>query len=254
MSRIAVACEDAAKRPAAAALARSLELPLVSTTGSDIDFVLLVTATRLELRKQAAEAPGPIYVDFVAGRSRHRRLYGGGRGQTLARAVGLRRGRLPSVIDATAGLGRDAFVLASLGCRVSLLERSPIIAALLEDGLRRARLHPDTGIWASKRMHCLQVDAIAYLEGLAPEQRPEVVYLDPMYPERRKSALVRKELQVLREIVEPLRDEAALLRAARGAATGRVVVKRPKGAPALGDAEADATMASPNTRYDIYLS
>ncbi|HAD42901.1 MAG TPA: 16S rRNA (guanine(1516)-N(2))-methyltransferase, partial [Plesiomonas shigelloides] len=77
---------------------------------------------------------GAICVDFVGGTMAHRRRFGGGRGEAVAKAVGIKKGYLPDVVDATAGLGRDAFVLASIGCRVRLLERHPVVAALLDGG------------------------------------------------------------------------------------------------------------------------
>src|SRR5688572_20080391 len=101
-------------------------------------FTLAHLNGRLSLIPTGKNAPGPIYADFLTGAAAHRRLHGGGRGQPIARAIGLKPGvKPPSVIDATAGLGRDAFVLACLGCEVTLLERSPTVAALLRDALER---------------------------------------------------------------------------------------------------------------------
>ena len=92
----------------------------------------------MQLQQLGPDAPGPVRVDFVEGGAAHRRLYGGGSGQMIAKAVGIAQGVRPRVLDATAGLGKDAFVLASLGCEMSLIERQPLIGALLEDGLARA--------------------------------------------------------------------------------------------------------------------
>jgi 16S rRNA (guanine1516-N2)-methyltransferase len=94
----------------------------------------------LQLQQLGPDAPGPVRVDFVEGGAAHRRLYGGGSGQMIAKAVGIAQGVRPRVLDATAGLGKDAFVLASLGCEMSLIERQPLIGALLEDGWRAARI------------------------------------------------------------------------------------------------------------------
>ena len=106
----------------------------------------------------------------------------------------------PTVLDATAGLGRDSFVLATFGCDVQMVERSPVIAALLKDGLRRARQDPGVAEIAS-RMQVINADAISYLQELSKEKRPQVIYLDPMYPHRDKTALVKKEMRVFRDIV-----------------------------------------------------
>jgi 16S rRNA (guanine1516-N2)-methyltransferase len=217
------------------------------------DAICLVRTThRLELRQGGPKAPGPVYVDFVAGKAAHRRQFGGGKKQPLARAVGLNKGFTPTVLDATAGLGRDSFVLATLGCEVRLLERSPIIAALLEDGLRRAQADDEVAAIAS-RMQVVNADAIRYLQTLITEDRPEVIYLDPMYPHRDKSALVKKEMRVFREIVGDDPDTAELLTAAIDCATARVVVKRPAKAEFLGGIEPHSSVQSPNTRYDLYI-
>jgi 16S rRNA (guanine1516-N2)-methyltransferase len=90
---------------------------------------LVQTPDRLELHDTLDPKMGAVYVDFVEGKARHRRQFGGGKGQDIAKAIGLHKFKNPRVIDATAGLGREAFVLASLGCHLTLLERSPIIHA-----------------------------------------------------------------------------------------------------------------------------
>lgn len=250
---LAVAWEDAAQRPAARALAQRLLLRVSSLDEAQADYLLVFTSERLELRATAADAPGPVYVDFAGGGARHRRLHGGGRREALARAVGIRSGP-PRVVDATAGLGRDAFVLASLGCHVVLLERSPVLAALLRDGLRRAAQDPDIGDWIEQRMSLIEGEALDHLRVLSGETRPDVVYLDPMYPQRKKSALVKKELRLLRAVIGPQDDPGALLEAACGAAMRRVVVKRPKTAPPLPGPRPDTQIVRASTRYDIYLA
>ncbi|MBZ4777536.1 class I SAM-dependent methyltransferase, partial [Salmonella enterica subsp. enterica serovar Typhimurium] len=103
----------------------------------DNPMALVMTPQHLELRKRDEPKLGGIFVDFVGGAMAHRRKFGGGRGEAVAKAVGIEGDYLPDVVDATAGLGRDAFVLASVGCRVRMLERNPVVAALLDDGLTR---------------------------------------------------------------------------------------------------------------------
>lgn len=233
----------------ARALAAQLGLPLAGEREAEL--LLLVTPARLELREVAANAAGPVYADFVAGRADYRRRHGGGRGQLLARAVGLKGGAFPTVIDATAGLGRDAFVLASLGAQVTLLERSVVVGALLADALRRA--HADTEVAPiAARMTLLVGDAVVYLESLSV--RPEVVYLDPMYPHAGKRALQKKEMRLFRQLVGDDDNAPKLLEAARRAALGRVVVKRPAGAPFLAGAKPEGKLQSKNTRFDLYFS
>jgi 16S rRNA (guanine1516-N2)-methyltransferase len=246
---VAIACEHGLYSRAHA-LAEKFGLPLESRAQA-AQFQLFLGATRLELRDLGPDAPGPVFVDYCAGRSDHRRRYGGGKSQPLARAAGLGKLVAPSVVDATAGLGRDAFVLASLGCRVTLIERAPAFAALLEDGIERALLDDEVRSIA-ERMRVIHADSRDYLSRLLPAQRPEVVYLDPMYPHRDKSALVKKEMRYSRALVGDDTDAGELLTAALAAAHRRVAVKRPKGAPALPGPRPAAEIVSANTRYDIY--
>ena len=150
-------------------------------------FALVLTDARLELRKLDEPKLGGVYVDFVEGAVAHRRKFGGGRGQSIAKAVGLKSGAMPTVVDATAGLGRDAFVLASLGCKVTLIERSPVVGALLQDGLARAAQDPEIGPWVSERMHLLQGPAVDNL--LALPERPRLSTWTPCSPTSRSRPL-----------------------------------------------------------------
>ena len=190
---------------------------------------LVLTPERLELRKLDEPKLGGIFVDFVTGAMAHRRKFGGGRGEAVAKAVGIKGGYLPDVIDATAGLGRDAFVLAALGCRVRMLERHPVVAALLDDGLRRGYADAEIGGWLRERLTLLHVVSQQALSDITPA--PDVVYLDPMYPHRQKSAMVKKEMRVFQSLVGPDEDADALLEPARRLAKKRIVVKRPDYAP-----------------------
>lgn len=214
-------------------------------------FALVYTAARLELRKLDEPKLGAIYVDFAAGAVAHRRKFGGGLGQSIAKAVGLKQGKRPQVVDATAGLGRDAFVLASLGCQVTLIERSPVVAALLADGLRRAAQDPEIGPWVQERMQLRCGPAVATLASL--DQTPEVVYLDPMFPEKKKSALVKKEMRVFHALVGADEDADALLPAALAVASQRVVVKRPDYAGFLNQQTPSMQIATKNNRFDVYV-
>lgn len=236
----------------ASRLAARLGLVLQSGTPDPAAYVLKIEAGRTLLQPPTRVAARPIVVDFTDDRLRHRRLRGGGFRQPIARAVGLRRNHPVRVLDATAGLGRDAFILASLGAQVLLLERSPLIAALLADGLRRGRSDSELAPILA-RMQMIQVDALAYLQGLDEALRPDVIYLDPMYPPRSKSAKVKKEMIALQAVIGSTQDADLLLAAALHAARKRVVVKRPRGAPPLADRSADAHTGAGNTRFDIYI-
>lgn len=151
---------------------------------------LVMTPEHLELRKRDEPKLGGIFVDFVGGAMAHRRKFGGGRGEAVAKAVGIKGSYLPDVVDATAGLGRDAFVLASVGCRVRMLERNPVVAALLDDGLTRGYADPEIGPWLQERLQLIHASSLTALTDITP--RPQVVYLDPMFPHKQKSALVKK--------------------------------------------------------------
>ena len=205
---------------------------------------------RLELRKLDEPKLGAVFVDFVGGAMAHRRKFGGGRGEAVAKAVGVKGIELPTVIDATAGLGRDAFVLAALGCKVCLVERHPVVRMLLEDGLRRAYADSEIGEMMQQNMRLLDV---VHINELNPETDfADVVYLDPMYPHKQKSALVKKEMRVFQHLVGADLDADALLEPALKLAKKRVVVKRPDYAEFLGQIPSHFSRETKNHRFDIY--
>lgn len=214
------------------------------------NLALVLTNQRLELRKLDEAKLGAIAVDFVGGTLAHRRKFGGGRGEAVAKAVGIKGDYLPTVIDATAGLGRDAFVLACVGCTVKLVERHPIVCALLEDGLSRAYQDPEIGDFMQQRMQLLPVRAITELTAATAA---DVVYLDPMYPHKQKSALVKKEMRVFQQLVGADLDADTLWQPAKQLARKRVVVKRPDYAPFLAEHTPDFSHTTKNHRFDIYL-
>ncbi|MDZ5603539.1 class I SAM-dependent methyltransferase [Pseudomonas sp. RP23018S] len=231
----------------AQAWAQRLGLPLEDDQAG---FAVQVSGDGLQVQQLGPQAPGPVRVDFVEGQAAHRRLFGGGSGQMIAKAVGIAQGIRPTVLDATAGLGKDAFVLASLGCSMTLIERQPLIAALLEDGLSRARLVAEVAPIV-ERMRLLTGNAIEHMQHWQGEA-PQVIYLDPMFPHRDKSALVKKEMRVFRPLVGDDQDAPALLAAALALATHRVVVKRPRKAPIIEGAKPSHSIDGKSSRYDIY--
>ncbi|RYV02946.1 16S rRNA methyltransferase [Shewanella sp. OPT22] len=205
---------------------------------------------RLALHKRDEPKVSGIIVDFVGGAVAHRRKFGGGKGQAIAKAVGLKNGNIPSVIDATAGLGRDAFVLASLGCNVTLIERQSVVAALLEDGLKRAYQDPEIGKWMQQRMRLHHGASQNSLNELGIEA--DVVYLDPMYPHREKSAQVKKEMRLFQTLVGSDDDADELLPPALNIAQKRVVVKRPDYAEYLNGQTPSASIKTKKNRFDLY--
>lgn len=221
----------------------------------DAAFELRFEQNCLSLHKRDEPKLDGISVDFVSGAVAHRRKFGGGRGQSIAKAVGLKQGVTPTVVDGTAGLGRDAFVLASLGCKVIMVERHPVVAALLEDGLRRAYEDAEIGEWMRDLMSLFHGSSISALADAAKSSGTEidVVYLDPMYPHREKSALVKKEMRVFQTLVGADLDADGLLAPAMALATKRVVVKRPDYAGDLDGVKPSMIIASKKNRFDVYV-
>ena len=201
----------------------------------------------------APQDPPPeagLRCDFVGGAVGHRHRFGGGRGQSLPKAVGLRPGRRPRVVDATAGLGRDAFLLASLGLDVTLIERSAAIHALLREGLAHARAAGPGLSAIVDRMTLIHGDARELLPGL----HPEVVLVDPMHPPRRNSALVKKEMRLVRAVVGLDADARDLVEVALASASDRVVLKWPlRGDPLPGLPPPHHSLRSKTLRYDVFM-
>ncbi|WP_051145166.1 class I SAM-dependent methyltransferase [Thiomicrorhabdus sp. Kp2] len=210
-----------------------------------------------------SDKQGPVSIDFLGGKKAHRRQFGGGKGQPLVRAMGQitqnETSRLPTIIDATAGMGGDSYVLASLGFKVQMIERSPIVAALLNDALERAN-NPTEALDEEmansiQNLSLVNADSAQYLLDEKPDI--DVIYMDPMYPEKKKKAAAKKEMQALQQLVGPDTDSENLLAAALQTAKYRVVVKRPKGAVPvfcpINNIQPSSQVSSPNTRYDIYV-
>jgi len=238
----------------ARALANRLDLPYHQSIAEvTSDFLLIYTENGLQLSQTSkfAHVKRLLYVDFVRGKNGYRHRKNFTIRQPLAKAVGIKPGIRPSVFDATAGLGNDAFVLACLGCRVSLCERSSILHSLLEDGLFRAGHEEKTMEIVTTRMNLLFEDSKEYLQ--KNQQVYHTIYLDPMYSHRTNSALNKQEMRVIRDLVGNDEDGDMLLETAFAAAQNRVVVKRPKGARELSSRTPSFVVPMKNSRYDIYL-
>lgn len=244
--RADVACQEQAR-----SLASHLGLGMDADVDYSLaDYFLEVTPHCLQLRSAREPAMHPLVVDFVEGAANHRRLYGGGKSQLIAKAVGIQGARRPTIIDATAGLGQDAYVLATLGCDITLIERNPVVHALLQDGLRRAAQSREVADIIA-RMHLVDGSATLLLPQLSAA---DIIYLDPMFPERQKTALVKKAMRFFHDIVGDDDDAANLLPLARANAKHRVVVKRPLHAPFLAGATPTYQLKGKAMRYDIYVN
>lgn len=199
----------------------------------------------------------PLCVDFTADALLYRKDKGGGKNEAIAKAVGIKGIFRPSVVDATAGLGTDSFILASLGCQVTLLERTNIVCALLHDGLERGR-QDGQSMDIVARMQLLPGNAVERLHALAQgevEQKTtvDVVYLDPMFPHKKKSAAVKKPMKMFQTLLGHDADADDLLTPALALASKRVVVKRPNYAPFLQDHTPTMQIKGKKHRFDVYL-
>jgi len=238
-------------------LASSLQLPFIpdfqSDTAKAYDYLLLRTPDYLGLQKTGYKKLSPFYIDFLSGKMLYRSQHAGLRKELLARAIGFKPGDHPRIIDTTAGLGRDSFILATLGFEVTMIEQSPILHALLCDGLHRATLNPLTCDIIA-RLHLIHADSKDWLIKSQTTPKPDVIYLDPMFPERKKSASVKKEMVILHHILgNATDDDAALLEVALTCAAKRVVVKRPRLAAYLTARAPNFSVTGKNSRFDIYL-
>jgi 16S rRNA (guanine1516-N2)-methyltransferase len=204
----------------------------------------------LVLRHTDLPQQGDILVDFASGAASYRRLHGGAKSEAIAKACGLNKKRDLTVLDATAGLGRDAFVLASLGASVTLVERNPVVAALLFDGLRRAAANPQLAAVAAR----MQLQHCPAWQALATHAPVDVVFLDPMFPAREKTAQVKKEMRAFHEVVGSDDDASSLLAPALQLAKKRVVVKRPGYAAFLAGQAPTMSVTGKNNRFDVYVN
>jgi 16S rRNA (guanine1516-N2)-methyltransferase len=248
LAKVGIVGVGADQSTRAQTLANELQLPIIELTDSHYEFALACTAQGVQLYWLTHPAWKPIQVEFIQGAAAYRQRQGGGLSQHLAKACGVKSTKKPVLLDVTAGLGRDAFVLAGLGARVTMIERSPILAAMLADGLQRLyRQAPDY----ADRLTLIETEAVSWLATLTFGQF-DVIYLDPMHPPRQKSALVKKEMRIIRALVGDDIDAARVLTLARDKAP-RVVVKLPRLADTLIDDAPDLQYVGRSTRYDVYL-
>lgn len=188
---------------------------------------------------------------FIEGPILHRLKYGKGRGQNLAKAVGFKFNKNRTIIDATAGLGYDAFILASLGANVTLIERSEKIYDLLKAAISEAKLYGGEISKIVNRMNLLFGDS----KDILPNIAPEVILIDTMYKDRKKSALVKNDMRLVREVVGSDSDHVELINVALNNASKRVVIKQPRYAETLDNIKGCSHQILGKTiRYDVYIT
>ncbi len=233
-------------------LLKSKDQPINNQKDNQYDLQLIFHDDLIELYD--CQLNTSISIDFLSGALAHRHQFGGGRGQAIAKAVGLKSGIVPSILDTTAGLAGDAFVLATLGCPVTMLERSAVIFSLIENAIERASLNEKFTPILEQGFSVINCDASNYIEDQlnTDATAPDVIYIDPMYPHRKKSALVKKDMQILQRLHGTDDDAAELLEKALRFAKKRVVVKRPVAAETLSGKKPNTCIKSKKTRYDIY--
>ena len=256
VTRLAVCAGDDLSRGSAATLANELQVPLLPMNTDprrcdSVSALLLVHVDRVALQITGRKAPGPVCVDFGAAAMRHRR--GAGHNELLGKAVGIGRKNNLEVLDATAGLGRDAFVLADLGANVHLCERDPVVLALLRSGLDMAQCSTDP--WLSQVAARMRLSARDARELTVREVgHCDVIFLDPMFPQRDKSAAVKKEMALFQFLLQDETDSNdELLHWALACPVARVVVKRPPKAPPLAQLAPSHVIKGKAVRYDVHV-
>ena len=238
-------------------LSLQLKLPLIranSPATENYEIAIFVSAHGLALRMLGHNAPGSVTVDFDSPALNYR-IKDAVRGQAIAKAVGFQPGINLTVVDATAGFGKDSFLLAYLGCKVTLVERNVIVHALLLDGIERASQSEDARIKkAVSQMDLIYNDFRNFADSA---YGVDIVYLDPMFPKRRKSARVKKDMYLLQKLLSnelTVTDENSLLIPALALAGKRVVVKRPKHSLCLAGKSPTFELSGKSSRYDVYMT
>lgn len=187
-------------------------------------------------------------VDFLSGKLTYRRKHASLRNELLARALGLKQNTHPSIIDATAGLAQDSFIIASLGFKITLLEQSAVVYTFIKEAMDRALLNPETAP-IIHRMHLIHINALDFFK----KHQADIIYLDPMFPKRNKKAAVKKAMRSLQEIAHASTSEEELLQAAVACAHERVVVKRPRLAKSIAGPKPAFSLVGRACRFDVYL-
>lgn len=232
------------------AIAAQYHLPFFDISEIKLpQYLLILDQEKLSLIKTDNKAIKPFYIDFCEGKMDFRRKTLSAKKDLLAKAIGIKKISKPTVLDTTAGLGRDGFLLACMGATVIMLERNPILYLLLNDGLRRfAETFPVLN--AALNYQLIYTDAKTYLHSSL--EKFQIIYLDPMFPARTKSALVKKDMQFLHDIAGMADDTTELFALSLQCACSRVVVKRPLHGKTLTELKPAVCYKGKAIRYDVY--
>ena len=248
--RIKLLSSEEVESGRATSLAHELRLPPPAFAPDKVPFYLAYNQNRLELIDTVSGYTSSV--DFLSAQFQYRLRTNRSINQHLLKAVGIKQGVRPTICDVTAGYGIDGFYLASFGCKVTMIERYPAVWALLRDGLLRAADDSRTALIVKNNISLLRGDARDVLTH--HNRRFDTIYLDPMYPHRRKSALNKQKMRVLKSLVGDDRDQMRLFEAAKNYAVGRIVVKRPLTAPLIGKQSPSYQVKAQSSRYDVYLA
>lgn len=190
-------------------------------------------------------------IDFLSPQMRYRLMHVSLKKELLAKALGVKPKDKPTMVDLTAGLGRDAVVLAALGFELTMIERSEILYTLLREALQRAQKDAQIAP-IIQRLTLIHADA---REWLPKAPRFDIVYLDPMFPKRQKSALVKKDMLALQQLlVDEEGGEVTLLPVALACAAKRVVIKRPRYVENKEVLQPSYSLFGQSARFDVYLT
>lgn len=234
-------------------IAETYQLPVLPHVPSHGIF-LMADECGLGLCDASLLKQAPVYAEFCSAEMQYRLQSSTVKSELIMRAIGNKQAPW-HVIDATPGLGRDAMLMAHFGCRVTMLERSSAVACLLAGGLRQLN---ESCVDVAQQLQLYLCDSIATLTtNVLQDKRidmPDVVYLDPMFPHKKKSALVKKDMQLLQKLLGDDADADNLLPAALEVAKRRVVVKRPNYAEPLNHLPPNASIKGKKYRFDVYFT
>lgn len=210
---------------------------------------LIIKQDKLEIFKRDEPHLGNFWIDFAHKKMVHRTKNCLLKKEAIRKAVGIKQNYYPNVLDATAGLGRDAFILAALGCQVCMIERNPIMAALLDDALQRNYKNHMINTLLKKKMSLIYDSSFKIIKML--KLKPDIIYLDPMYPITKKN-IVKKDMYFLRSLIGTDPDSEKLLKLSRKFSKKRVIVKRPRHANYLTGIKSTFSIISKKHRFDVY--
>lgn len=240
-SGLVIVAGEGADQAAALELSQHIGVPLSDAMSDSL--TLVMDRTGLSLYGYGMRYQGdftPMLRRVTSGRLQHEMLV----------KITKTKSECPLAVDAAAGMGEDAFLLAAAGYRVQLFEQDPVIAALLKDALRRAQLHEQLTEIVD-RMDLTEGNSIELMPRLT--EQPEIVYLDPMFPPRRKSGLIHKKLQLIQKLEQPCSNEAELLSAAISLHPKKIVIKRPLKGECLAGRKPSYSVKGKAIRYDVIV-